>query len=285
MTASPEPPQYKLHTPLYVALALPSVALLSIIISLGTALLVTILLSLLLCANVFAKSSPGWVLSQHGDIIGDRRLFLTTSAIRIDSLKGGYSIVSQAPNWAVTIWNRRSSKFIQMPFDSFKGETMSKLYSADKRGLSLGKWTKISSSSFCGYPTSTFTMQPTQESLLKGNRIAKAQYCLLSDFILPQKALNLLRLIYQLPLLNGIPVSLTFFDLEDNYTVRPVVSSKIEKTTVADDVFTLPAGLTRTKDQMQVFVDPLSNQAYEGFAGWIEPNLGAAKSGKSQKIR
>lgn len=228
-------------------------------------------------SNCGAKTSPGWVLQQSGDVVGPRRLLITARAIRIDSIKGGYSIVSRAPNWAVTIYNRRSNKFIQMPHEAFRGDTTAKLYSGDKTGLSKGIWKKAVAEKICGQNTWRFEMIPTKISLSEGNRIAHAQYNILRDAPVSPEAFGIIRLIYQLPSIVGVPMRLAFVDMEDNYTVHPVETSQIKSEQLQESEFDLPPGMNRTKDQMEVFVDPLSKQVYDGFTGWTAPNLNKPK--------
>lgn len=223
------------------------------------------------CTNAQGAELSGWNLKQGGDIIGERNLFLRADAVRVDSPKSGYSIVSKAPEWKVTIFNRLSKKIVEMPNSAFRGDTTSKLYSGDRSALSNGQWSKTSKISKYGkYELRTFTMTSTKRSMTEGNRITDAHLSLLKDASIDPKAFQILRMIYQLPMIQGVPVDVSFFDLEDKFTVHPLRTYWIEKGPIADKEFDLPKGFTRTKDIMEVYVDPVSHATYESFANWLD---------------
>lgn len=223
-----------------------------------------------------AATQQGWYLRQSGEIVGDRNVFLRADAIRIDSPKSGYSIVSKAPDWRVTIYNRRSRKYTDMPHEAFRGDTTSKLYSGDRSALSNGRWTKSNKiGKFDGHPTCLYTMESTKLSMSMGNRITDAKYTVVKDIAINPKAYDILRYIYQLPTIPGVPLEVTFQDLEDNFLVNPLRTHKIAEVTLSDGEFSLPPGLARTKNPMDVLVDPVSHDAYEGFANWTAPERGA----------
>lgn len=230
---------------------------------------------LLTAAHPCNSASPdGWYLRQSGEIVGARNVFLRADAIRVDSPKSGYSIVSKAPDWRVTIYNRRSRKFIDMPHDAFRGDTTSKLYSGDRSALSNGIWTKANKvGKFAGHPVSTYTMKSTKLSMSLGNRITDAKLSVFKDISIEPKAYDILRYIYQLPTIVGVPVEVTFFDLEDKFVVNPLRTHKIDNVVLTDSEFSLPQGLSKTKNLMEVLVDPVSHDAYEGFANWSAPDL------------
>lgn len=233
-----------------------------------------------LAGSASAAELKGWKLEQVGDVIGTRTLSLAGSGLRLESKSGGYITVAQGPDWNVFVFSPRSKKYYTCPLTSFKGEMTARIYAGDRRGLSQGTWTSDGTTDKFGVTADVYRFTATQSGPSAGSKIKSAQYCVIKNAHAPDKAIQLLGLIYQLPsTIHGIPLFLKFRSWDENVNVKVVRTSEAHQTSFKKEDFTCPSGYTRVTNPADVYIDATSRQAYEGFTDWIDGDL----KGESRK--
>lgn len=218
--------------------------------------------------------NPGWTLKQAGEVIGERRVSVCEKGLRIDNGKSGVSIVTAAPEWRVTILNRRSKKYWDIPSQAFRGEWSAKLYSADREHLAKGTWKAGPPTVQLGQKLSFYTMEvPQGRTPTKQGGIWSAKLYTMPAIKIGPQAFCVLSKIYQLPPIKEFPIKLTFVDADDG-TVKAVNTYEINSIMLTSNDFQCrPAGYKKARSAGEAFVDPLSQKAFDGFTQWTDPGL------------
>jgi len=83
--------------------------------------LATILFSVVLSSAVIAAETECWELVQTSLITGKHRITVSPKAFKIQSIGNRYCIISKAPDWKVSVFNRYAKTIYETPTQGFKG--------------------------------------------------------------------------------------------------------------------------------------------------------------------
>ena len=241
----------------------------------STAMLIAVLLAgltaALTAAPLFAAepvTEPGYRMVVHGELAGPHNIWISKSGFRADNIKGGFSIVSKAPGWQVTIVNNRSRKFFVEPRNKFQGEVSSQIYRADQKEIRLGHWFKVGTEKLSTVDTTHYTMYPkTGQGNGNKNVITEANLWIFENANMPPEALNVLEEIFLLPTIRGLPIKFQYYTEPGVYASCPALDTDlIESVKVNVSQYNCAPGYQLAKSEREALVDPVSQGVFDGFA-------------------
>ena len=165
--------------------------------------------------------------------------------------KLGLTIITKAPKWNALAYSDSTKSYMDMPYEDWKEKFNTGKFGGRTSKLLKGK--------------GVIKAQPTGKSKkIQGvkadevivNRDGKKFYDMwLSASITPPKqVVELMHNMLQVPVDRGLPLTVTQFR-EGQSAVSILETNKIDSSPIAKDVFVMPKGLKKVKDEMALMVD------------------------------
>lgn len=223
-----------------------------------------------------AVPEQGYVLEQFSETTPTHINYLTAHAFKSKATIGGFTVISKAPDWKVTVFNDKSKVYWEVPLSQFKGEMAARVYASERADLMRCKWQKKKEYDFLGEKTVEYATTGTG-----GDDKANPRGKVYNGFFLslpverPPEIYALLAKLYQLPTLPGIPLRMevNFKMLGQLDHVKGLNTRKLTKTILTDKEFAPPSDYRQVFSESEVFLDPASKAALSEFTKWTDPGL------------
>jgi len=228
---------------------------------------------------IYAAQEKGWISDQFSETVPTHINYITPHAFKSDASIGGFTIISRAPDWKVTVYNKKSKVFWETPLAQFKGEIAARLYASDRQDLMNCKWEKKKDVQCMGFPCEEYATTGSAKKTpgLRGH-VYKG-YFLAMPVPVTKEVYALLAKIYQLPILSGLPLKLEFeLSLEDQIDhIKGLDTRRIKQAMIDDSEFLVPLNYKRVQTENAVFLDQASQAAMKEFSEWTAPELNLKK--------
>jgi len=180
------------------------------------AVLVFLAPAMVLPAFASTSDEPGWLIEQTSISRGKVRICLAPNAIKIEDLTGGNTLVSNAPDWTVRIYNDRSKRLFVAKGQQYTSG--SNPYIAVGLGISFYKLPLLfqGHASLGGKPVSLYVTPKLAGTMNDPRRfdaasgILRASYYVSDEIHVSKPASKILVDYYGLPNKNGVPIELHY---------------------------------------------------------------------------
>lgn len=169
---------------------------------------------------------PGLVLQQRLMDWGLQNVKIRQDAIRIDDPVRGYTLVSKAPDWLVTVANPQKKMVHIGSIASLEKGFSRRMGMFSSSNINAAEWKNIGPHTVDGFPTIAF------EEPLKLGETRRAWVCCMSAKwkVAPQVS-QILSAYYDIPDLNGLPISI----LRGNLSKTPKIKTLSASETLLND--------------------------------------------------
>jgi hypothetical protein len=219
------------------------------------------------------KDEQGYVIEQNCLSMGNQRIVLTPTAIKIDNRKGtGNVLVSEAPTWKVLIFNTKSKRIMSAEADKFTGGSTP--FVVIGLGISFYK----------------LPLQPQKETTEKGlvlrnyvmprrpvpqlddrkkafnqlQGIIGASYSVTNSIHVPKQIQKILVKYYGLPDKDGIPITVNYDDAEGMH-FNWLFTQSLKTGSINPSEFAVPKNYQVVKAQIDLMCPPSSSQVRDIF--------------------
>jgi hypothetical protein len=231
---------------------------------------------------IAAFAEPGYVLTQRSTKMGDQYLYVSSEGIKITNPKAGFNLVSQAPNWDITLFNDKTHCFYQTTADRYRQQLLGRTGDSDFKNSS---WSKMGDTYMLNMKATEFRMgtktvrQKTKSGQIVNKTITGAQYWVAADIQLPPKLTELLAAAYGLPAQQSqcVPLRLKYTDGAKTSTVLDTY--RVDKAPIPIAYFATPQGYKPVTSDAEVMMNDEQKQIMSDMA----KDLGSDSQGSQLK--
>lgn len=230
----------------------------------GRGLLGLLLSSLAYTAPAFAID--GWSLNQTAKggaaLSGGMTLYITANGMRTFDPKNGVSLMTRGPNWTVYIFNDKTKRMFQSPFQpwlaSFKQRNLVGRFEGAtwRRGSANGSVSGVRAYEFVmdKPPVVQTNSKSISGKIKQYGSIQAASLWVASDIATPPEVSNILCKIYGVPDCQRIPLRVVVTE-RGKAPATAVDTVKISHINVQDSLFAVPSNYQVVKTDTDVFID------------------------------
>ena len=218
---------------------------------------------------ISAFAEQGYVLTQRSTKMGDQYLYISSEGIKITNPKAGFNLVSQAPNWDITLFNDKTRCFYQTTADNYRAKLQGRTGDTEFKNSS---WSKMGDTYLLNMKATEFRMgaktvrQKNKAGQLVNKTITGAQYWVASDILIPPKLTDLLAAAYGLPTQQSqcIPLRLKYNDGNKENLVLDTY--RVNKAPIPVAYFATPQGYKPVTSDAEVMMNDEQKQIMSDMA-------------------
>lgn len=218
----------------------------------------------ILYAHSAHGAESGWLMEQRSKLAGKRFVYLTKRAVKIVGYNDPYQVIARAPDWRVylvnvkdrTLFSSAPHKFIgRMSFGTgaMGGGIYLENLPVDAQSAAHEKLGNVSTDHYRMAPRKGVKVKTTAgrayNGVLMGTEIVSADYWLRTDA--PEPAALILKKIYRLPRLPGLPVKLSYRTANGDEQFELLTATSINKSFDAK-TFEVPKGYKTVRSEDDV---------------------------------
>jgi hypothetical protein len=240
-----------------------------------------------------AFAEQGYVLTQRSTKMGDQYLYVSSEGIKISNPKAGFNLVSQAPNWDITLFNDKTHCFYQTTADSYRQQLQGRTGDTEFKNST---WSKMGDTYLLNMKATEYRMgsktirQKTRSGQLVNKTITGAQYWVAADIQIPPKLTDLLAAAYGLPTQQSqcIPLRLKYSDGGKENLVLDTY--RVDKAPIPVAYFARPQGykpvtsdaeVMMNDEQKQIMSDMAKDLGTDPQGAQLKNKINAVRSGSA----
>jgi hypothetical protein len=194
------------------------------------------------------------VLDQQNYETGRMMIYLSPKAIKVEHLELHYTFLATAPQWKLTIFNKKQNVFTDDDLVRWvkHGVRPNAASQTDLTDAQLEPDGEKTSQGLTGNQYSVIVSGPApigQRTLF--TQLQSGQYFVATKLGLPEEEMRFLSRLYSVPFKHGVPVSCTITYRTQN-TVYVLKTRSASSQTVEDNFFEIPKGMQRVKNESAV---------------------------------
>ena len=213
------------------------------------------------------KTEKVWAIKQNHPLLQIIDVFIVPSALRIDIVDNGFSVIACAPKWDAIIFRPKEKVYFRTSYHDWLTngfQAIELAFNTDEKPINPN----MAATHALGFAAQALTwksyMQRSGElSSLPGDKIpCLFEYLLGTSETFPRQAGELLQRFYKLPIASGFPLSLK----ASNYMGQrfELLSTKqVSRMDLSPDLFKEPTGFKPVKSEMAIIVDQSTRKEIE----------------------
>lgn len=218
----------------------------------------------------------GWVLTQKSQTLGDQYVYISSSGMKCYNPRIGFTLVSHAPDWNVTLYNEKTKVYFQTSVEEWSRNLSAQGMTSE---MSSKGWNRSGSSTICGLKATEYDMSGSKTALMKtrkGTRratISNAKYWVSDEIRVPPQLAGLLAAAYGLPSMQNVPLRLACIDKGQNKTLLDTYRS--QSASIPNSYYQVPNGMKLVKSEAEVMMTDEQNQILNDMVKESRSDVGA----------
>ena len=213
------------------------------------------------------KTVKGWAIKQNHCLLKIVNVYVLPSALRIDNVDSGFSVIASAPKWDAIIFRPKEKVFFRTSYSDWLNngfQAVELAFSTDEKPINP----TITATHALGFSAQTLTWKSYMQrsgslSTIQGDKVpCSFEYLLAASAMFPRQASELLQRFYKLPIASGFPLWLKASNYmgQRSELVTTVQASYMD---LSLDLFKEPSGFQQAKSEMAVIVDQSTRSEIE----------------------
>ncbi len=226
------------------------------------AVVATLILGSVTAPAVIGKETKGnstqvkaWQLEQQCHASGQLKTTYYEKAIRLDFPNPGFSLVAQAPDWTVYLFNDKRHRFVKYKLANFKGlrkDTLFAVWFRDRKWVKFGETQRWKDGN---YRLETYRIDPSISAEL-GEQEKKAVMRVSPDLPWPENISRIFAFAVKVPRINKIPIDGTIpRTMMGAKTPKYFQTKSLTTVTVSKSFFEVPRQYSEAKSETEVTHD------------------------------
>lgn len=205
------------------------------------------------------------VLTQTSSVLGRMTTYVSPTAVRVTTERGGTYLIAAAPHWKVVMFNPIDKMGLEMEYEQYLQHAPQFTYVSPSHKRPIEMWPKLRAGSdrYAGVECSKFVVPADPRSRTADQSAVVGYFLTLEKQSVPKQICLILdKLLFQPPL-PGIPLKEympdtaksgnSFLDLRGNYSI--LSTSKVKEENCPKDLFKYPVAFKKVPREIDVLSD------------------------------
>jgi hypothetical protein len=205
------------------------------------------------------QTEKGWAIKQNHCLLQVINVYVVPSALRIDNLDGGFSVIACAPKWDAIIFRPKEKVFFRTSYQDWliNGfQAIELAFSTDEKPINP----TTTATHALGFAAQVLKWKSYMQrsgglSTIQGDKVpCTFEYLLGTSETFPRQVSELLQRFYKLPIASGFPLWLKASNYMGQH-FELLTTQQASRMDLSQDLFKEPSGFKAAKSEMAIIVD------------------------------